>query len=70
MMRVVGDSVPFDWRLIVNGYLPEYAYARGALDTKTSLPHLKALAHIDTRAGEADRSVSFSQLIRVGVPSP
>jgi hypothetical protein len=25
-MRVVGDHVPFDRRLIVNGYLPEYAY--------------------------------------------
>ncbi len=34
MMRAVGDVVPFDWRLIVNGYLPDYAYDRGALDTR------------------------------------
>ncbi len=70
MMRAVGASVPFDWRLIVNGYLPDYAYARCALDTKLPLPELKALAHIDKRAREADRSPDFSQLIRVGVPSP
>jgi hypothetical protein len=70
MMRVVGDSMPFNWRFIVNGYLPDYAYARGALDTKASLPKLKALAHIDKRANEAERSPDFSDLIRVGVPSP
>ncbi len=70
MMRVVGASVPFDWRLIVNGYLPEYAYARGALDTRISLARLKELARIDTRAGAADHSDDFSRLIRVGVPSP
>jgi hypothetical protein len=69
MMRVVGDSVPFDWRLIVNGYLPDYAYARGALDTRTPLAELKTLAHIDKRAELADNSPEFSKLIRVGVPS-
>ena len=38
MMRVVGDTMPFNWRFIVNGYLPDYAYQRGALDTRTPLP--------------------------------
>ena len=33
MMRVAGDKAPFDRRLIVNGYLPDYAYDRGAIDT-------------------------------------
>jgi Domain of unknown function (DUF4105) len=70
MMRAVGDTVPLDWRLIVNGYLPEYAYGRGALDTKLPLPELRALAHIDERAREAGLSPDFSRLIRVGVPSP
>jgi len=70
MMRVVGDTMPFDWRFIVNGYLPDYAYERGALDTRTPLLELKALAHIDKRAGEADNSQDFSRLIRVDAPSP
>ncbi len=70
MMRVVGDTMPFNWRFIVNGYLPDYAYQRGALDTRTPLPVLKTLAHIDKRAGEADNSPEFSRLIRVSVPSP
>ena len=69
-MRAVGDTMPFNWRFIVNGYLPEYAYQRGALDTRMPLSELKALAHIDKRAGVADNSSDFSQLIRVDVPSP
>jgi hypothetical protein len=70
MMRAVGAAIPFDWRLIVNGYLPDYAYARGALDTRVSLPVLRENAHIDQRARLADASPRFSKLIRVDVPSP
>ena len=70
MMRAVGDTMPFNWRFIINGYLPDYAYQRGALDTRTPLPVLKALAHIDKSAGMADNSPDFSRLIRANVPSP
>lgn len=71
MMRAVGDIAPFDWRLIVNGYLPEYAYSRGALASGFPLQALKAAAHIDERARAAGlSSPDFSQAIRVGVPSP
>jgi Domain of unknown function (DUF4105) len=70
MMRAVGDVVPLDWRLIVNGYLPEYAYDRGALDTSLPLADLRERAHIDERAKAAGLSPDFSRLIRVDVPSP
>lgn len=70
MMRAVGDAVPFDWRLIVNGYLPDYAYDRGALDTRVPLSTLRELSHIDDRARKSGLSPDFSRLIRVGVPSP
>lgn len=70
MMRAVGDVVPFDWRLIVNGYLPDYAYDRGALDTRLSLPQLQALSHIDEKAKAIGLSAGFSEAIRVSVPSP
>ena len=70
MIRAVGDMIPLDWRLIVNGYLPEYAYERGALDSRLPLAELRARAHIDRRALAAGLSPEFSQLIRVGVPSP
>jgi hypothetical protein len=70
MMRAVGAVIPFDWRLIVNGYLPDYAYGQGALDTRLPLPELKALAHIDKRALADGLSPDFSRHIRVDVPVP
>jgi len=70
MMRAVGDVVPMDWRLIVNGYLPEYAYERGALGTSLPLADLRQRAHIAVRAKAAGLSPDFSRLIRVDVPSP
>lgn len=70
MIRAVGDLIPFDWRLVVNGYLPGYAYDRGALASGLSLEALTAASHIDERALAAGLSPDFSRLIRVGVPSP
>jgi len=37
MMRAVGDRVPLDWQLIVDGYLPKYVYQHGALDSRLPL---------------------------------
>jgi hypothetical protein len=70
MMRAVGATIPFDWRLLVNGFLPDYAYKNGALDTRVPLTELKKIAHIDRRARAAEGSPFFSRLIRTGVPSP
>jgi hypothetical protein len=70
MMRAVGDRVLLDWQLIVDGYLPEYVYQHGALDSRLPLVQLQALSHIDKRAREAGLSPDYSRLIRVGVPSP
>jgi len=70
MIRAVGGTLPLDWRLLVNGYLPGYLYDRRAVVTSIPLSELMALASIDERARAADQSPDFSRLIRVGVPSP
>jgi hypothetical protein len=70
LIRAAGGKMPFDWRLIVNGYLPSFLYDRGAVDTSIPLDELVRLARIGPRAQEADRSPEFSKLIRLGVPSP
>jgi hypothetical protein len=70
LMRVAGDKVPFDWRLIVNGYLPDYAYDRGAIDTSLPLARLREIARIDERARAIGLKQGFSKAIRVGVPYP
>jgi hypothetical protein len=70
MMRAVGDVSPFDWRLIVNGYLPEYAYARGALDGSLSMQELRSRSHIAQRALAVGLTDDFSRDIRERVPQP
>jgi hypothetical protein len=70
LVRAAGGTLPFDWRLIVNGFLPGYLYDRGAVVTTMPLSELMALARINDRAKAADQSPDFSRLIRVGVPSP
>jgi len=70
LVRAVGDSLPADWRLLVNGYVPDYAYGQKALDMRRTLPELKQLSHIDEKAKADGLSSSFSADIREGVPSP
>ncbi|TQX91247.1 DUF4105 domain-containing protein [Rhizobium sp. rho-13.1] len=70
MVRAVGDALPFDWRLIVNGYVPDYAYDQKALDTRLPLEELKRLSHIDDKAKADGLSPAFSAHIREGVPAP
>jgi hypothetical protein len=70
LIRAAGGTLPFDWRLVVNGYLPGYLYDRRAVVTTIPLRELMTLARIDDRARAADQSPDFSNLIRVGVPSP
>ena len=70
LIRAAGGTLPLDWRLIVNGYLPGYLYDHDAVVTTIPLGELMALARIDERAKAADQSPDFSRLIRVGVPSP
>jgi Domain of unknown function (DUF4105) len=65
--HIVGH-LPLDIRLLLSGYLPEYVYGVGGLDTRHPLEELRARGRITERAHESDRSESFSADIRIGVP--
>jgi hypothetical protein len=69
IVRAAGGMFPFDWRLVVNGFLPGYLYDHRVVVTTMPLTELMERARID-RARAADQSPDFSRLIRVGVPSP
>jgi len=58
----------FDWRMIVNGYIDEMLYERGAVDRSLPFAELKKRSYINPRAQAADKASNFSQLIRVGLP--
>lgn len=58
------DHLPFSWKILASGYVPEYAYEAGRLDTSLPFPELKRRAHINVRAKAADGAADFSRLIR------
>lgn len=57
-----------DWRLILNGYLDELAYERGAFDQSLSFPALKARSYINPKAKAIGDDPAFSIKIREGLP--
>ncbi len=65
--RTVGH-LPFSYRLLLSGYLPEYVYAVGGLDMRYSLAQLRSFGRITARARAADNSADFSAAIRRGIP--
>jgi hypothetical protein len=69
LARAAGSTLPFDWRLVVNGFLPGYLYDHAAVVTTMSLSELMERARVTPQAKAAGHSPDFSQLIRVGVPS-
>jgi hypothetical protein len=70
IVRAAGGTLPLDWRLVVNGFLPGYLYDHRVVVTTMPLAELMERARINAQAKAADQSPGFSRLIRVGVPSP
>ncbi|HEY6612089.1 MAG TPA: DUF4105 domain-containing protein [Pseudomonas sp.] len=70
--RVNASHLPFDWKILASGYLPEFLYEQGRLNTD-GLPfaELQQQVHINTRAQAADDVADFSRRIREATtPSP
>ena len=70
MIRTIVGEVPLDWRVLANGYLPEYAYEQGVFGTGRSIEDLRRLGAVTGRARAHGLSPGYSQAIREGVPSP
>lgn len=74
MQRIIGD-LPWDYRLLASGYLPNYVYDLGGLDTRYDFATLERMGYVSRRANAAlsdaaaDASgLEFSRAIRVGIP--
>lgn len=57
-----------DWRVLVNGYFPDYLYEHGSVQTSVTLEELYERGDISKRAREVGLTDTYSQAIRVGVP--
>lgn len=65
---VYNPKAKLDWRMIVNGYLDEMIYERGAIDRTLPFAELKKRSFINPKAQAADQDPDFSQRIRQGLP--
>ena len=70
MMHAVTSSIPFDWRIILTGHLPDYLYEHAAVDTRIPLEELRERADVTSRVDGSLSEVAFSSRIREGVPAP
>ena len=70
MVRVIHPGLPLDIRVLLSGYLPNYAYDLGATDTNVSFERLRETAKIHDNAVQADTDPLFSARIREGIPLP
>jgi hypothetical protein len=66
--RVNPRRVPFSWKILLSGYVPEYLYEVGRLDTSLPFADLKARSRINERAKAAGDDPRFSARIREGLP--
>ncbi len=58
----------WNWRLLINGYVDELAYAVGTLNQSLPFRELKERSLINTRAQAADNDPAFSTRIRENLP--
>ncbi len=65
--RVNPDHLPFSWKVLLSGYVPEYVYDAGRLDTSLPFSELFRRSHINEGAQAADQAPAFSITIRSGL---
>jgi hypothetical protein len=68
--RASGGIARYNWKILLSGYAPAYAYEVGRLDTSLPFAELKQRSHINARAQAAGDAPDFSQRIRAGLPRP
>ncbi|MGZ8500338.1 MAG: Lnb N-terminal periplasmic domain-containing protein [Candidatus Binatia bacterium] len=68
--RMNPESPPMSWKVLLSGYVPDYLYDLGRIDTSRPFAELEKLSHVNARAHAAGRDATFSQRIRQGLPMP
>jgi hypothetical protein len=62
--RVNQGSPPWSWKILLSGYVPQYVYELGRLDTSVPFAELERRALVNDRARGIERDPAFSQRIR------
>jgi hypothetical protein len=53
-VKDIGSARPWDWQILVNGFIAERLYELKAIDTSLPFEELRRLSYIDYRARDAD----------------
>lgn len=67
--QVNPGSVPYSWKILLSGYVPEYLYEQGKLDASLPFPELQRRSRVNAAAQAADQSEHFSRRIREALPT-
>lgn len=68
--RVNPEHLPFSWKILLSGYLPEYLYESQVLTARLPFEELQRQARINPMAQATGKSPEFSQRIRAAVEKP
>jgi hypothetical protein len=68
--RAYPHRARYNWKILLSGYVPQYAYEIGGLDSSLTFDELRRRGYVNERAQSAVAAVDFSQRIRKGMPLP
>ena len=69
-MKAAGARARYNWKILLSGYAPQYAYELGALDTRIPFEELRRRSYINPKAHAIGSDQEFSRKIREGLPLP
>lgn len=68
--RVNPEHLPFSWKMLLSGHVPEFLYQAGRLETKLPFAELQEHSRINAPAQAADQFPDFSRRIRAAQEPP
>jgi hypothetical protein len=65
--RVIGERLPYSWKILLSGFVPEYLYQHGVLDRSLPFARLRELSHINELARALAPDAHFSRNLRAAL---
>jgi len=70
LIQGFGGRARYNWKVLLSGYAPQYAYEQGSLDTRIPFEELRKLSYINPKAVALGDDPEFSRKIRESLPRP
>jgi hypothetical protein len=70
LIRAYGGQARYNWKVLLSGYAPQYAYENGSLDARIPFEELRKLSYINPKARAVGDDPGFSRKIREGLLRP